>query len=57
MVQIVAWVPRVKNMLKVFLKTAVIDGEKNTLAIFSQDLKNYEQHPKPVRRHGICSFQ
>ena len=45
-VQVVAWVLRVKNLLKVFLKTAVLDGEKDALAIFSQSLKNWEQHPK-----------
>lgn len=39
MVQLVAWVPSVKNMLKAFLKTAVIDGERNTLAIFFTGLK------------------
>lgn len=39
-VQVVAWVPKVKNLLKVFLKTAVLDGEKDALAIFSQGLKN-----------------
>lgn len=45
-VQVVAWVLRVKNPLKAFLKTEVMDGEKDAVAIFSQGLKNYEQHPK-----------
>lgn len=35
-IRVVAWVPRVKNLMNFFLKTAVIDGEKDALAIFSQ---------------------
>lgn len=43
-VQGVAWVLRVKNLVKV--KTEVLDGGKDTLPLLSQGLKSYEQHPK-----------
>lgn len=56
MVQVVAWMPRVKNMLKGFLKTVVIDGKKNALAIFSQGLKNNKQHPKASQETWYLFF-
>lgn len=43
-VQGVAWVHRVKNLVK--MKTKVLDGEKDVLPFLSQGLKNYKHCTK-----------
>lgn len=47
---------RVKNLLEVFLKTVVIDGDKDAMKVFSQGLKNYEQHPKDSQETWYLFF-